>query len=90
MNWLERIIVSKYLKGWLDKLPLNGLKTALGVAIIVLGAVAQLKPEYAGIINWLIDILKPYAELITDAGIITLITGVVHKGTKWVAGGVSE
>lgn len=90
MNWLERLIVSKYLKGWLDKLPLNGMKTALGVVIIVLGVIAQLKPEYAAIINWLIEILKPYAELITDAGILTLITGVVHRVSKWVAGRASE
>ena len=86
MNWLERIIAGRFVKGLLDKLPGNGFKTAIGVVLIILGAVAQLKPEYASIINWLIELLQPYAIQITDAGIAALIVGVVHKVAKWIAG----
>lgn len=86
MNWLERIIAGRFVKGLLDKLPGNGFKTAIGVVLIILGAVAQLKPEYASIIKWLIELLQPYAIQITDAGIAALIVGVVHKVAKWIAG----
>lgn len=89
MNWLEKLLVSKFVKGWLDKIPGNGFKTVLGVLLIALGAVAQLKPEYATIINWVIGIVQPYATAITDAGIAALITGVIHKIAKWV-GSASE
>jgi len=86
MNWLERLFVSKYLKGWLDKIPGNGFKTVLGLILVALGAVAQLKPEYAGIINWLVELLKPYSDAITDAGIISLVVGVIHKIAKYIGG----
>ena len=90
MNWLEKFLVSKWVKGWLDKLPLNNFKTVIGVIVLILGIVGQIKPEYSTIINWVIELLKPYASLITDAGIVTLVTGVIHKIAKWIDGGKSE
>lgn len=90
MNWLQRLIAGRFVKGLLDKIPGNGFKTAIGVVLIVLGAVAQMYPQYGSIVNWLIELLQPYANSIQDAGIVALIVGVVHKVAKWIAGRASE
>ena len=86
MGWLQKILISRWVKGILDKLPGNGFKSAIGILLIVLGAIGSAKPEYAGMINWVIDLLKPYASEITDAGIVSVVIGVVHKIIKWITG----
>lgn len=85
MGWLQKFLVSRWVKGWLDKIPGDGFKTALGILLIALGALSSAKPEYSAIINWLIDLLHPYASEITDAGIVSIVVGVVHKISKWIS-----
>lgn len=85
MGWLQKLLISRFVKGFLDKIPGNGFKTLIGILLIALGAIASLKPEYAAPINWLIDLLTPYGSQISDAGVVTLITGLVHKIAKYIA-----
>lgn len=87
MSFVYKLLIEKvlltYLKGILDKLPGGGFKTIFGLVILVLGVAIQLAPEYAPILQPVIDFLAPYARLITDAGIVTAATGLVHKALKF-------
>lgn len=84
MNWIEKLLVSKFVKGWLDKLPLSGWKTVLGVVIFIAAEVAKLSPEYGPIINWVVELIRPYADTFSDVGIAAIITGAIHKIAKWI------
>lgn len=86
MNWIIRTFVAKYLKGILDKLPGDGWKTVLGLLLLVLGEVLKVLPEYAPIIAPVIELINSLGpNVITDLGIITLATGLVHKIAKWIS-----
>lgn len=87
MDYIKKLIVEKFLLSWvkgaLDKIPGNGYKTLLGVLLLVLGVIIQALPQYAPFVQPLIDFMN-YLPIdpITDMGIVTLITGLVHKVLK--------
>lgn len=84
MNWIINKLLLGYLKGFLDKLPGNGAKTVLGIVILVLGEVIKALPQYSGVLSPVFDFIRQLpADPVTDIGIVTLVTGVVHKVLKW-------
>lgn len=86
MDWFVKKFLLSYLKKFLDKFPLDGLKTVLGIILIVVGELIKLLPDYAGPLAFLLDILKELGGApITEAGFVTLITGLVHKALKYYA-----
>ena len=83
MSWLQRFLVERLLKGFLDKLPANGKKTILSVLLIVVAVVAQLFPEVAGVLAHISQFLLGLgAEDIRNAGIVGVLVGVLHKFLK--------
>lgn len=86
MSWLLKTIVGKYLKGILDKIPGNGWKTLLGILLVIIGELIKVIPEYAPILQPVFDLIGYLGpDAVTDIGIVTLITGLVHKIAKWVS-----
>lgn len=86
MNWIVQTFVAKWLKGLFDKLPGNGWKTVLGLLLLVLAEIGKLSPEYAPVINTVINLINSLGpDVITDMGVVALVTGLVHKLAKWVA-----
>lgn len=85
-DWFVKKFLIGYLKGFLDKFPLDGLKTVLGILLIVLGELSKFLPEYGGPFSFLIEILQQLGgQPITEAGLVALITGLVHKALKYYA-----
>ena len=87
VNWLKKIILSKYIKGFLDKLPLDGYKTYIGLLLLILGAAVQFYGESSvtgAALKAVIDVLKTVNGVIPieDAGVIALVVGLVHKILK--------
>lgn len=83
MNWLINIVVMKWVKGLLDKLPLNNYKTIIGVVLFVLTIVSQAVPESSPFIGPILELLKPHAVLIQDVALSTVLTGLIHKLLKY-------
>lgn len=84
-NWLFKNAIAQGLRALLDKLPANGKKTILGILVLVLGEVLRAYPAasftgYLAVILEIVNSLGP--ENITDAGIVTIIVGLVHKLLK--------
>ena len=87
MDWVKNWIVTKFVKGLLDKLPANNKKTYLGIIITVLSIVVQLWPEnpVSPIIASIINMLSSMgAEDMSNIGIGVTAIGVVHKVLKWL------
>ena len=90
ITWIKKILISKYVKGVLDKIPFNNYKTYLGLVILILGAI-QSGLGSSHIVSVVIAvILETLNQIngvvpITDAGVVVLITGLVHKLIKKVA-----
>jgi len=83
-DWFVKKILMGYLKGFLDKLPADGLKTILGIILIVASELVKLLPEYSGPLSFVLDLLKQLgAAPIQDAGIVALLVGLVHKALKY-------
>jgi len=85
MNWLKNLIVTKFLKGLLDKLPANNKKTYLGAILLILGVVAQVWPDNPAtpLVLALIEMLKDMgAADLFNLGLGVTLTGLVHKGLK--------
>ena len=90
-NW----IIQKFLLGWLKeqlgKIPGDGIKTVLGLLLIVLGVLAKaclVAPAmWCAVVPTLTDLLGGLDPAhITDAGIVALVVGVVHKLLKLFSG----
>lgn len=96
INWIKKILLSKYIKGVLDKLPLNGKKTYLGLVLLVIGVVIEAigKGTPTGQILLVVyDVLKNIEgiNIISDPAVIAIISGTVstflglfHKALKKV------
>lgn len=89
-DWLVKKFLMSYLKGWLDKLPMNGLKLALGVVLLLLGELLKtLDPSQSSysIVKALMEIVAYLGpDNITDAGLVALVVGALHKVLKYFDG----
>ena len=86
MGWLKEMLLKKYIKGLLDKLPLDGKKTILGILMLV-GSVAlqYVGPQHqaAELLQTAIDFLNSLgADDYRNAGLVTILVGVLHKFLK--------
>lgn len=86
ISWLQKILIEKFASSWLAKLvaKFNGLKVIFGVLLVALGEFLKVHPTYGPYINLVIELIKPFASTVTDAGIIAVIIGAVHKAEKWI------
>lgn len=87
VTWIKKLLLSKYIKGFLDKLPLEGYKTYLGIALLILDAAVKFYGEgtvTGTVLKTIMDVLHSVNGVvpIQDAGIILLVTGLVHKILK--------
>ena len=83
-DWLFNSFVMGYVKGGLDKLPLDGYKTVISIIAYVLMLAIQALPQYAPFLQPIADILKPYAGPIEDVSIAGIITFLFHKLLKYI------
>jgi hypothetical protein len=82
-DWVIQKVLVGYLKSWLDALPFNGWKSALGILLVILGEMLKVMPQYSGPLSVVIDILRALpSDPVTDMGILALIVGAVHKLLK--------
>ena len=93
MNWLIKTFALKYLKGLLDKLPLDGYKTIAGVVLSVLVVIVPMIPIplLQELVNFVVDFLRQsgISEPGTstfEGGIVLVIVGAIHKLLKAVDG----
>lgn len=91
VNWIINKFLLSWLKGVLDKLPLSGYKTVLGVVLAVLTALAPLIPidEVRTLLAVVAEALKAVgvsdpASGSFEASIVLVIVGAVHKLLKWL------
>lgn len=93
MNWLVNWILEKVLKRALDKLPLDGKKTVLGIFVLALSYAATFLPaEAQGYINVVIEFLseagaiplagKTLPEILAEVGAFITALGLFHKALK--------
>ena len=84
LNFIWKWLGVRQLKGALDKLPMNGRKTAVGVLIVLLSVAATFFPEYAEVLRGGIDFLKTSFESspILTTGAVTATIGFLHKILK--------
>jgi hypothetical protein len=87
MDWLVNKFLLKYVKGILDKIPPNGLKTALGVLLLVLGELAKVYggTPYGATILWAINFANSLGgtpDTVVNIGLGGIIIGLVHKILK--------
>lgn len=91
MSFIYKVFVEKllltYFKGLLDKLPGSGYKTILGVILLILSQLIVAAPEYAPFLQPVLDFLNllpgGYIDVVTDASIVTIVMGLVHKLLKY-------
>lgn len=98
-GFLTKTLLNKHLKAFLDKLPLNGKKTYLGFALVVIGAIINALGEGTpnmDLILILRDFILSYdVQVVTDptviaaiysivGGLITAAVGLYHKLLKKV------
>jgi ABC-type amino acid transport system permease subunit len=89
MNWLIKTFALKYLKGLLDKLPLNGYKTVAGVVLAVLVVVVPLIPVplLQELVLFVVEFLRsagiqePVSTTL-EGSIALVIIGAIHKLLK--------
>lgn len=93
MNFVIKLLLSKYVKGLLDKLPLNQYKTVLGVILMVLASIAPMIPEPS-----IQSLFLALGDLLRGAGIAepasaayefsvgVVIVGAFHKLLKYLDG----
>lgn len=89
---IKDAIVKKFALGWLkgklDALPLDGFKTALGILLLILSELSkQVDPSEASyaVIKLILEGLAYLgAENISDAGLVALIVGTIHKALKLI------
>lgn len=91
-NWIVQKLIMSWLKGLLDKLPLDGLKTVLGVILAGIGVVLKFYP--AGpvfeIANYALELMRTMdiapvtdpATLTIISGSVTAVIGAIHKLLK--------
>lgn len=91
-DWIVKKLIMGYLKGFLDKLPLNGLKTALGVVVVLVGLALKAYP--AGpvfeIAKMILEVLNTMsvapvtnpADLTIISGAFWAVVGLIHKLMK--------
>ena len=88
MNIIQKILFNSFLKKLLDKIPLNGYKTVLGVMLAVAAGVMYVAPaQYQIAIQVLIEVLntlgaQPPVEGTLEAGLVAILVGTIHKYLK--------
>lgn len=80
-DWVIQKFIMSWLKSFLEKLPFNGMKTVLGVAVAALGVLMHLAGagpvyDYAKMALEFLNTMN--IPVITDPSIITMITGGVY------------
>jgi hypothetical protein len=81
-DWVVQKLIMSWLKGFLEKLPFNGMKTVLGVVVAALGALMRLAGaghpvfDYAQMALEFLNTLN--IPVITDPSILAMITGGVY------------
>jgi hypothetical protein len=91
MSFVYKVFVEKllltYFKGLLDKMPGSGYKTILGVIVLIVSQLIVAAPEYAPFLEPVLSFLNllpgGYIDIVTDASIVTIVTGLVHKLLKY-------
>lgn len=90
MNWLVEKFLLKYVKGILDKLPADGLKVALGVALLILHELDKVYggTPYGAVILWAINFVNGLGgspDTVLNISIATVLIGALHKTLKLMA-----
>lgn len=89
IDYIIKKLAESRLKRLLDDLPFDGMKTVIGVLILILSAAAAYyqgtNPQYAQIIQWVIDLLQNLDPAdVGGVSLVVIITGLVHKLLKWI------
>lgn len=87
MDWIMQKFLLKYVKGFLDKLPANGVKTALGILLIILNELGKVYggTPYGSVILWVVNFINGLGgspEAVTTIGLGTALVGLVHRALK--------
>lgn len=80
LSWVVEQLI-KYLVVPVLKKSGKGWKAALGLLLLALGYLVEqmVGSPAVPIMEKIIEVVRPHAYLITDAGIIALVTGVMDK-----------
>lgn len=84
-DWIVKKFLLGYVKGFLDKLPMDGYKTLLSVLLLLITVAIQVLPQYAPFLIPIAELLRPYADVLVDVTLGTAVTGAVHKVLKTAA-----
>lgn len=96
MAWIKRLLLSRYVKGWLDKIPLDGKKTYLSLIVLFIGAIIKVVGQGTPVGDLLQVIYDAIVAtdgvvLINDPVILQIVSGmalgvvgVFHKVLKWL------
>jgi hypothetical protein len=97
LDKIKALLLQKFLKGTLDKLPLNGKKTLTGFCLLVLSAALAAFPHVIpdSVSQALFGLLKDagapdWSELTVGTavtGLITWVIGLLHRDLKAQADG---
>ncbi len=83
MSWLTDFFVKRLFKGFLDKLPANGKKTILSLAVIALAVASQMYPELGHTFQTVTEyLLSIGADDWRNAGIVAALVSALHKVLK--------
>lgn len=86
-DWIVQKFLLKYVKGFLDKLPANGLKVAFGIALVILHELNLVYggTPYGAMILWVINFINGLGgspDTVLNISLVTLIIGAIHKSLK--------
>lgn len=86
ISWIQNIIIKKFAASWLAKLvqKFDGLKLIFGALLIVAGEFLKTHPTYGPTVDIFIELIRPFATPIIDAGLVTVIIGATHKAEKFI------
>lgn len=85
VDWIVNKLLKQYLKGFLDKLPLNNYKTLLSVITYIIIEVLKVIDSSGmahEILSVVLNAISPYAADIQLSAVIGAIVGLIHKLLK--------
>lgn len=85
MGKIKNFIIFRFVKSFLDSLPLNNKKTYLGIALFVLSIVSKIYPDnpMSSLIQDIIELLKSMqADDFMNVSMGVIATGLAHKWLK--------
>lgn len=85
MNWIVNTLLKRYLKGVLDKLPLNNYKTFISLVTFFIIEILKIVDSSGlshDLLTIVLDAIAPYASNVQLSALVGAIVGVVHKILK--------